>query len=426
MRRFIQQIGWSFASRLVSAALQLVVIVLLARGLEPSRFAAAASATAVMMALVALNGFGLVRQMSYARSLDPDDPDLPAIFALWQRFSFGSAVLWLGGTLAIWRATGDELFLALTPITVWLVFEQLTSVWNSISVVDDRAHDLMPSYLWRRAPVVVALAVALPLDLDVVWTWTVSTAAGSVLAYVFGLHRAAPWSRSVLPGRRPPGTVRFDMGVWLTDLGAQLRDLDVAAITLVSAGIGGVYALPARLVRPMNLVTIAAVTVAYPRIARRTVITPRELFIGSVAGTVPVALVAGVTALGAGLLPTLVGDEYDGAVPVLRVLCLLAVVHGLGGVLAYFLQARSRSASAFTGRLFLVGSVIQLGGAAWAASAGDAVDVAWTVLGITAFFVVWLYARAHLECRREVASGGRAAPPEPAPPSSDAAPSPRS
>jgi O-antigen/teichoic acid export membrane protein len=416
VRGFLRQLGWSFTSKVLSAVLQLVVIVLLARGLEPSRFAGVASANVVMMAVVALNGFGLVRQVQYRRSVERDDPALPAIVAVWKRFTLASAVLWLIGCLGLRAVTGEELFAQLTPLAVWLVFEQVTTLWNGISLVDDRARDLMPSYLWRRGPVVLALAVALAADLDVVWTWSLSLAAGSALAYLTGLHRAQPWSRRLLPGRRPPGEVRFDFGYWWTEVGATLRDLDVAVITVVSAATGGVYALPARLVRPMNLVTVAATSVAFPRVARLDTVTQRQLLLGCALGSVPVAGIAGVTALAAGLLPRLVGEEYADAVPVLRVLCLAAVVVGFGALVVTFLQARSRAANRFTGRLSIAMAGVQLVGAAVAAAVGDAVTAAWVVTLVTAAGVAVLYVRAAHECRLEAVSAGRAGPPGPARP----------
>ena len=150
---FVKQVGWSFVARVTSALLQLVVVVLLARGLDPESFAHVMSASVMMLAVVPLNGFGLVRQIQYRRSVDPDDPTLPAVFALWQRFSVSSAVLWLVGCLVLWVLTGSDLFIKLTPIAVWLQFEQLTTLWNAVSIVDDRAHDLMSSYVCRRGPV---------------------------------------------------------------------------------------------------------------------------------------------------------------------------------------------------------------------------------------------------------------------------------
>jgi O-antigen/teichoic acid export membrane protein len=396
--RFVRQLGWSFSSRLVAAALQLVVVVLLARGLPVVEFAKIASANAVMLTVVALNGFGLLRQTQYRRSVDPDDPDLPAIFAVWQRFTTSSAVLWLAGCGALWAVTDDVLFAQLAPISAWLVFEQQTTLWNAISIVDGRAHETMSSYLWRRIPVVVALAVAPALDLDTAWTWSISLAVGSALAYVAGVRRAVPWSRRLLPGRRPPGTVTFDFSYWWSEVGSQVRDLDVLAITLVSAATGGAYALPARLVRPMNIITMATTSVAFPRIARMRVVSQRQLVLGSLIATAPVAVVAGAVALLAGQLPRLVGDEYEDAIPVLRILCLLAAVVGLGALLVTFLQARSREANRFTGR-FLIGlAAVQVLAAALATYVGDAETAAWTVLAVSTAGVFVIYLRAVREC----------------------------
>jgi O-antigen/teichoic acid export membrane protein len=390
--------GWSFTSRIVAAVLQLVVIVLLARGLGPHEFGVIATANVVMMGLVPLNGFGLLRQLQFKRSLDPDDPLLPAIFSLWQRFMLGSVFLWLAGCLVLWAATGNDLYVALTPIALWLLFEQQTTVWNAMSLIDGRAHELMSSYLWRRGPVVAALAVALSADLDVTWTWSVALAAGAVLAYVFGRHRAPTWARRALPGARVPGDVRFDFGFWWSEVGGVLRDFDVVAVTVVSAATGGIYALPARLVRPMNLVTNAATSVLYPRIARARVITRKQLVLGSLVGTAPVAAISGVTALLAGLLPRLVGDEYADSVPVLRVLCLCATLVGFGTLLVTVCQARSNAATAFTGRLLLAVALVQVPAAGVAAHYGDATAPAWTVTAITAIGCALIFLRALREC----------------------------
>lgn len=393
-----RQLGWTFTSRIVAAVLQLLVIVLLARGLDAATFAGVMTANIVMLAVVPLNGFGLVRQLSLTRSLDHEDPLQPAIFALWHRFMLGSVVLWLAGCLVLWAVTGDQLYVALTPIALWLLFEQITTVWNSISLVDDRAKDLMSSYLWRRGPVVVALAAALAADLDVVWTWSLATMGGAAAAYVFGRHRAPEWARRVLPGPRPPGVVRFDFSFWWTEVGGLLRDFDVAAVTLVSAATGGVYALPARLVRPMNLVTTATTAVLFPRIARAHVVSRKQLLLGSLAGTAPVAAISLVLAVLAGLLPRLVGDEYADSVPVLRILCLAATLVGFGTLIVVFCQARSREASRFTGRLMLLVAAIQVPAAGVAAYYGDATTPAWSITIITAVGCAILFVRALKEC----------------------------
>src|SRR5687767_8763389 len=105
LARLGRQIGWSLTARISSAVLQLVVIVLLARGLPPGEFAWVASANVVMVVVVATNGFGLLRQVQLRRARDRDDPTLPGLFNLWQVFNVASAVLWVVGCLVLWAVT---------------------------------------------------------------------------------------------------------------------------------------------------------------------------------------------------------------------------------------------------------------------------------------------------------------------------------
>lgn len=408
LKGFARQVGWSLTGKVISAMLQLVVIVLLARSLPPSQFAFVASANVIMLAVVAVNGFGLIRQIQYRRSVRRDDPTLPDLFAVWQRFVLVSAALWLGATVGLHLVTGDRTFLALIPIAGWLVFEQVTTLWNGISVVDNRARDLIPSYLFRRAPVVLALAAAAALGWDVIWTWSLSMAGGSVLAWAAGRSAQEGWARRLLPRREQSGPIAFDFGYWWTEVGAQVRDLDVATISLVSSSIGGVYALPARLVRPMNLITVAAASVAFPRLARMDRVTRRQLLLFCVVGSTPAAVTALVVASCAGLLPDLVGPEYDAAVPVLRIMCLSAAVAGFGALVVTVLQARSREANRFAGYVLMTIGAVQLMATTAGAALDGATAAAW---GATATVVVGtaaLYWRADHECRLEMARAPRA------------------
>jgi lipopolysaccharide cholinephosphotransferase len=198
---FRHQVLWSLVARTSAAILQVLVLVLLARGLEPSLFALVSTAYVALNVVVAVNGFGLLRQIEYRRSRDPDDPSLSSLFAMRLRFSYGSAVLWLVACLVAYAVTRHEYLLALTPAAVWLLVEQTTQVWNGISVVDGRAQHLVPSYVTRRLPVVIFLAVALVLDLHMVWSWTLGLAAGSFVSYVQGMRGQEPWARILWPRR---------------------------------------------------------------------------------------------------------------------------------------------------------------------------------------------------------------------------------
>jgi O-antigen/teichoic acid export membrane protein len=219
-------------------------------------------------------------------------------------------------------------------------------------------------------------------------------AAGSVLSYVMGLRRQEPWARVWWPRRAGiTEPIPFELGYWWGLVGLQLRDLDVAAVGTVNADVAGLYAFPARLVSPMNLVTVAAASNAFPRVARHG-ITRAQLRRGTLFGLMPVTLVAVVTASLASFLPDVIGDDYAGSVDVLRVTCFTAVASGAASLLGMLVQALSNQDAKVIGFVSLGFAVAQVVAAAVAAHLGGAVVIALAVAGVNAAMAltVWTYA----------------------------------
>ncbi|MDP2775043.1 MAG: LicD family protein [Nocardioides sp.] len=394
---FRRQVMWSLVARATAAVLQILVLVLLARSLPPYLFAFVIAVNVVLQVAVAVNGFGLLRQIEYRRSRDPDDPSLPSLFMARLAFSWASAVLWVVTCLVLYAISGHVYFFALIPAALWLLVEQTTQVWNGISVVDGNSRNLLVSYASRRLPVVLTLAAAMALDLTwgkTIMAWTMGLAAGSVLSYAVGLRGQEPWARVWWPRRSGiTEPIPFELGYWWGLVGLQLRDLDVAAVGAVNADVAGLYAFPARLVSPMNLVTVAASSNAFPRVARHG-ITRAQLRRGTLFGLMPVTLVAVVTASLASYLPDVIGDDYAGSVDVLRVTCFTAVVSGAASLLGMLVQALSNQDAKVMGFLSLGFAVAQVGAAAVAAHYGGAVVIALAVAGVNAVMAltVWTYA----------------------------------
>jgi O-antigen/teichoic acid export membrane protein len=408
---FAGQLGWSLGAKLWYAALQLVVLVLLARDLGPGAFGWVASVNVVMAAVTATNGFGLMRQIQYRRSVDPHDPTLGGLFDLRLWFTYGSAAAWVVACVVLLVVTGDGRFAAVLPIALWLALDQTIAVWNAISIVDGRTRDLVPSYTARRLPVIPMLLVADALGWDTVWTWSIGLTLGTVVGFVEGRRRQEPWARHLWPHGREPGSDRLplDLGYWWAEVGAQVRDLDVTAVAMVGAGVGGIYALPARLVKPMNMITLAASSVAFPRLARRPYITMRQVLLGSLAGTAPVTLIAIVAVVAAPLLPVVVGHQYDAAVAPFRILCLAAVLTGWIAVFAILLQSRANdSATRVAGYLLLGFGLLQVV-AAWAGARLDgAVGASWAAVIAQAALVGALWLAVVRQCRLEAETAGAA------------------
>ena len=391
---FRHQVAWSMVARVSSAFLQVLVLVLLARGLEPGWFALLISINVLLQVTVAVNGFGLLRQIEFRRSRDRGDASLASLFALRLAFSWASAIGWVVFCLVLYAATGSVFAIALLPAALWLLVEQTTQVWNGVSVVDGNTRNLLGSYMTRRLPVVVFLVIALAFDLWMVWAWSLGLAAGSVLSYAWGYFGQERWARMMWPRRSALTTkVPFDLGYWWGLVGQQLRDFDIAAVHAVSAVAGGFYAFPARLVSPMNLVTVAAATSVFPRVARGG-LTRRHLRLGLTYGLVPVAAIAAIMALAAPLLPVILGHAYDGSVDVMRVTCITAVLSGAGTMLAFMVQGHSTEAARTAGYTSLGFAVLQVVAAGVGASVDGAVLAAALVAVVNGLLAVTLYAQA--------------------------------
>lgn len=394
---FRRQVLWSLVARVTAAVLQILVLVLLARSLPPYLFAFVIAVNVVLQVVVAVNGFGLLRQIEYRRSRDPADPSLPSLFMARLAFSWASAILWLVTCLVLFAISGHVYYIALVPAALWLLVEQTTQVWNGISVVDGKSRNLLVSYASRRLPVVLVLLAAMLLDVSwgkTILAWTLGLAAGSVLSYVMAVRAQEPWARVWWPRRSGiTEPIPFELGYWWGLVGLQLRDLDVAAVGTVNADVAGLYAFPARLVSPMNLVTVSAASNAFPRVARHG-ITRAQLRRGTLFGLMPVVLVASVTASLASYLPDIIGSDYAGSVDVLRVTCFTAVVSGASSLLGMLVQALSNDDAKVIGYVSLFFAFAQVAAAVVAAHLGGAVVIALAVAGVNTAMAltVWTYA----------------------------------
>jgi O-antigen/teichoic acid export membrane protein len=398
--KFGRQVFWSITARAISALLQLAVIVLLARSLVPGKFAFASAAISVLMVMVALNGFGILRQIEYRRSIDPRDPAIHTLFTVRLRYAYGSGLIWALACSALWIATRDVRFLILVPAAIWLIMEQITQVWNGVAIIDGKSQQLIPSYVCRRLPVVMSLGVGLIFGFDGLWCMVVGMVIGALASYTQGWFGQEEWAREIsgrIAGSKN-SRIEIDIPFWLSELGDQIRDLDVPVVALVSSATAGIYALPARLVRPMNLVTQAGGMVAFPHIVRKDEVSRRELCGAVAVGSIPVFAASVVSYFAAPILPIVVGEGYRSSVPVLQILAFTALVSGPSILLCIFLQARSSAALRDAGVIMLVGNLLVLPCVLIGALSGGAVGAAAGSLAGQTLMLVALVIRGLREC----------------------------
>jgi glycosyltransferase involved in cell wall biosynthesis/O-antigen/teichoic acid export membrane protein len=400
LRTFGKQVFWTTFARAISALLQLAVIVLLARSLIPSEFAFAATANAFLMVMVQLNGFGIVRQIDYRRSLDPRDPALRSLFTVKLRYAYLSGLVWALVCAALWMATRDARFLILVPAAVWLIIEQITRVWNSVAIIDGKSQQLIATFATGRLPVVMSLGAGFVYRFDGLSCWVAGMVVGAFISYAQGWFRQEEWARVLTPRLAGSHALRIvlDIPFWLSEVGDEIKTLDVPVVALVSSATAGIYALPARLVQPMNLITEAGGWVAFPRLVRRDEVSRTELCLFVAAGSIPVLAVAAASYFAAPLIPIFAGEDYRSSVPVLQILAGTALLAGPSILLRIFLQARSSTAQRDAGLIMLFGNLFLLPCVLAGALGNGAVGAAVGSLAGQALMLLVLFFRGLAEC----------------------------
>lgn len=356
-RNHTSQAGWSLLARGIAAGAQMLTIVILARNLPPDEFAHAVVIQTVLTVVATINGLGLIRRLQYVRSRDPHNTEQPGIASLRLLYTHASVVVWVLGVGLAAIFMGSTSPLVLMPAAVWLLCEQVTQVWNAISITDGKTVHLVASYSARRFPVVMVLIVAASRGWDMNLGLTTGMALGGLVSLGAGVWNAPEWARTLLVNRSSIRSLKIksDVGTWLTQLGDQVRELETPALTALAPVTAGLYALPARLVRPMSMISMAVSTTLYPTFARKSEIQVRQLAKAIVLGSLPTALVTAIVAAAAPMLPTIVGDQFSESIVALQVMCATTVLWAPSMILVSFLQSRSATTGPRFGVL-LIGS----------------------------------------------------------------------
>ena len=165
-------------------------------------------------------------------------------------------------------------------------------------------------------------------------------------------------------------------------LGDQIRDLDVALMSQFDPALAGLYSLPARFTRPMNIIATATSTVAFSRFTRKPNPSRHSVLIAVILGSLPTLAIAGLVFGLAGFLPAVTSAQYASSVPVLRILCVGADFAGASMFLGTIMQAIDVALARRTGHIVLLAGVAQLVCASLAAAFSSALTAAVTVTAV--------------------------------------------
>lgn len=385
LRRHVKQYVWIVGSRAGAAVLQAVLLVVLARATDPGEFGS----------IMAVFGIGVVVQVSselgmpamilreHARARDP------GLVAGALRINSGTSVtlaaLGVGTLLLVGIGSGNSLFIMMSPLAVGLAAERFADTRMAISIADGRARLVAVTLTGRRSIALVVLLVGLALGVPPALGFAVS----SLFAGLFAAWFASRTVRVPFADRTSVvQTLKRSSAYYVNSVSSQLRNLDVALLTLVAgAGQAGVYAVGSRIVGPFQMFVTSAASVALPAAARQKDSSRAAALklILSASGVMAVGYL--VVALStAAWIPMLLGAEYAQAAAPVGVIVLALIPASFVELAKPVLQgwgeakkvawASGAGSVATLGLVVLGGSVQGAWGAAWGFLLGSVVIAA--------------------------------------------------
>lgn len=282
-------------ARGVSAAAQMVLLVVVARAVGGATFGYVAATFGVVAVVSTLADGGVAT----AAMRDVAKERLAAgaaIARLSRTICLVVAALLVAGLvlLGAWR---DPLFLSLAPLAVWGAAEKNGETWGLVLVARDR-EGLFSSVVAGRRLAALLLFLAVPLD-DPVLRFSTSLAVTSAVAW--GVLQVAAGRLLPAGPRAPLRAVWHNRAFGINALAGQVRDLDTFLVAAVSSPLGaGAYGLGTRLWQPVLIAANAAVNIVLRDASRAEPDVTRRVLARGWMYAVALAVVLPVVALALG------------------------------------------------------------------------------------------------------------------------------
>lgn len=319
-------------------ALLAVAYIVAARGVSPASFGLVASGIAIGLALIGLIDFGA--NTLWVRSLANGSMSLAQAGqrALWK--CIAATALALLATMIVAFGPFPLELSAVGPVLLATTLAQLSQVPpRAIARSDLTALSIGVS----RALSFAILIILISFGIGATTALVISICAGSILEGSINIFLTprGHWYRlmSVRPVNPWRGSTHF--GVYAIATSAQSLDVPILGVTAGAAS-SGIYAAVNRWTQPLGLAVGGFTSASAPFVASAVTFGEAWTKIRRASWLLALALFGCVTAaaLAPIFVPTLLGDQYTGAVPVFQIMALGTIPALLNQPLAVFSQMR--------------------------------------------------------------------------------------
>lgn len=328
-----------YGGRIVSAIVQAVALILLAREVVPAELGVITIAIAIISAAGNIIDLGLEKSASRALARG-DIKQVPPHIRYHTLVLLGLAlIVTIGVTVAI-NLAPESVGFGFYLLGAWIWLERRSSLRISLTVADQRA--LRASFAMATSKLLALLIFFIALEVFevkvsvlyfsfLILAAVISIALSPRLPRESNLHISFKNFEKITKLARP---------FWMASLSGQARTMDTVLLgALAGPAAVGLYAFPARAVGPMRLFATSLGTIAMPSAARRDweQVSALERAMWVLAGGFAVATVVS-WAVGEEIITFILGDGYAGSAAILSILMLGVAANIPGATWSAILQ----------------------------------------------------------------------------------------
>lgn len=337
-KKIVKKFSWALLGRIFAALCQTAGIILLARWESVSNFGLIISLLAFSAVLIAFIDFGLQTYMIKERAKNINsllvnycikiNSNITLIIGL----LFFSIILLLGFYY-------NDFFFNLLPLTLWLIFEKRNEQLISIYIADGNNKKATQLLSMRRFLGLILFIISFKLfDLNPSLLYGISILLSSIILYKFtlkdlnlDLNFNFDYKLTVLFKETFP--------YWINSLFAQLRNIDVTLVSLISTPIHAAYfGFINRAVTPLNMVATSMASVILPSVSKKEIKIEQFYFyllFTTILASAPFIFLFFTVDI---LIPFAIGEKYIETIPLFKIICIGLIFFSASSITASILQ----------------------------------------------------------------------------------------
>lgn len=358
--RLLSGFAWMVSGRLGAALLQALSLILVARSTTPADFGILAAFMGVIIVAQTIMDFGLPTYIIRSRAENPRSNLAAMALRVYGKVGILLLVALCVVAVSINVAYAKNWW-GLLPLAFAGWLERQSDVRLSLAIADGDVWKNSLNLIIRRTATIVLLTAGINRHLNPIVVFGVASVLAALFSIILSRRlvdiRFGPQSVTWEETKR---LVRASRAYWANSVGAQIRNLDALAVSLVGNPIAaGHYGAVSRSIGPLRMVTASLSTVLLPMAARNEGNKRRALMFSVVGVLAVMSLIYVVLALYAESVVLLVfGPQYLPATLAFQFIVLSLVFASGVSVLTPLLQVKGFQSS--VGKISIASSIIAL------------------------------------------------------------------